>query len=305
MARPVLSLTAANVERFHPLSGKRRSDLESGELELPLLSSLHRSKRDTAVQIIIVAIAVALLLLWGGIIALLRMVDVYEPKHFLGLGAYTTLVSGLVMGLVLYNSHVRQQEQAREFTEQMTGVTRRLSDLSERLLGQLAEKANLTASEFEIRSRLQNEQAHHQRTQAELAEVSSERSDLEKAVQKERGARISYQTDQNSKIEKRFVEEDERYQRLQELLGGQRRSVQTIQKQLAGIQDNLDRLGTRTAKLESNQNKLLGNTSAMRQIQDLNAQKIDAVARSQVALYDDLNETMTQVDSLYEWRDKR
>ena len=101
------------------------------------------------------------------------------------------------------------------------------------------------------------------------------------------------------------MEEDERYQRLQELLGGQRRSVQTIQKQLAGIQDNLDRLGTRTAKLESNQNKLLGNTSAMRQIQDLNAQKIDAVARSQVALYDDLNETMTQVDSLYEWRDKR
>ena len=256
-------------------------------------------------QIIIAAIAVALLLLWGGIIALLRMVDLFEPKHFLGLGAYTTLVSGLVMGLVLYNSYVRQQEHARELTGQMNAVTRRLSDLSERLVSQLAEKADLTASEFEIRSRLQNEQAHHQRTQAELAAVSSERTDLENAIQRERKARITYQNDQNSKVEKRFAEEGERHQGLQDLLDGQRRSVQGIQKQLAGIQDDLDRLGTRTATLESNQSNLLSKTSATREIQDLNAQKIDAVARSQVALYDDLNETMTQVDSLYEWRKKR
>jgi len=257
------------------------------------------------VQIIIAAIAVALLLLWGGIIALLRMVDTFQPKHFLGLGAYTTLVSGLVMGLVLYNAHVRQQEHARELTEQMDAVTRRLSDLSERLVGQLAEKADLTVSEFEIRSRLQIEKAHHQRTQAELAAVSSARSDLEKSVQKERRARISYQNDQNSKIEKRFAEEAERYQALQDRLADHQRSTQGARQQLTGIQDKLDRLGTLAAALESNQNKLLGKTSAMRQIQDLNAQKVDALARSQVALYDDLNETMTQVDSLYEWRKKR
>ena len=150
--------------------------------------------------IIIAAIAVALLLLWGGIIALLRMVDLFEPKHFLGLGAYATLVSGLVMGLVLYNAHVRQQEHALQLTEQMDAVTRRLSDLSERLVSQLAEKADLTVSEFEIRSRLQNEKADHKRTRVALAAMSSERSDLEKALQRERKARISYQNDQNSKM---------------------------------------------------------------------------------------------------------
>ena len=139
---------------------------------------------------IIAAIVVGVLLLWGGIVGLLKMVDMYERKHILGLGGYTTLVAGLVIGLVLFNAQVRQQEHARELTMQMDAVTKRLGELSDRLVGQLAEKADLTVSEFEIRARLQNEQADHERTRAELAAPQSAPGDLRQCSQRMVLARI-------------------------------------------------------------------------------------------------------------------
>ena len=64
----------------------------------------------THVYVIIAALIVGALLLWGGILGLLRIVDLFESKLILGLGAYMTLVSGLVMGLVLFTANERQKE---------------------------------------------------------------------------------------------------------------------------------------------------------------------------------------------------
>ena len=255
-------------------------------------------------EIIIAAIAVAVLLLWGGILGLLRTVDFFERRHILGLGAFTTLVTGLVMGLVLFAAHERQKEHRRELREQMDGVTKRLSDLSERLVGQLAEKADLTASEFEIRARLQNETAHHERTRQELARSNADGEELGHVLSSERKASRVYQSDVNSKLEQRFAKEEERYRGIKDFLDVHRRLVQQMQKQLGTLQDDASSLKTNTAALETNQNGLLGKLSAAREIGDLNSQKIDAVARSQAALYDDLMKTMAQVDSLYRWKKK-
>lgn len=253
---------------------------------------------------IIAAVVVGVLVLWGGVVGLLRMVDLYERKHILGLGAYTSLVAALIMGLVLFNSYERQKESRRELQEQMSAVTQRLSDLSERLVGQLAEKADLTASEFEIRSRLQNEQAHHQRTRDELSTSKSQYEKLEGVLDVERRERKAYQAEQNQRLEERFRSEDERYAGIREFLDRHMRTIQGMQKQLASLQEETSHLKTNLSSLATTQNNLLGRVNEGRQLQDLNAQKIEALARSQATLYDDLLKTMAQVDSLYTWKKK-
>jgi chromosome segregation ATPase len=243
------------------------------------------------VNIIIAAVVGGLLLLWGGILGLLRMVDMFERKHFLLLGAYTTLVAGSVMGLVLYTNYQRQKEHRQQIQEQMNEFSRRLNELSARLVGQLEEKANLTASEFEIRARLQNEQEHHRRTRAELATKGNEYQALQRKLDAEIQARRLYQEETNQKLEERFRHEDARYRELGEV---QRRNFQAVQKQ---VQDHFN-------ALDNKANTLLGKVNTAREVQDLTTQKIDALARNQASLYDDLTKTMAAVDSLYEWKKK-
>ena len=72
-----------------------------------------------------------------------------------------------------------------------------------------------------------------------------------------------------------------------------------MQKQLSTAQDDLAKLTTSTASIDNKQNTLLGKVNTTREIQDLTAQKLDALARNQAALYDDLTKTMAAVDSLY------
>ena len=253
-------------------------------------------------EIIVAAIVVSLLLLWGGVFGLLRIVDFFERRHVLGLGAYASVVAALVMGLVLFTAHERQKEHQRQLRVQMDDVTKRLGELSERLVGQLAEKADLTTSEFEIRARLQTEQAHHERTRQELAEMAAESDRLDNTLAGERRARNVYQAEQNRKMTERFAAEEERYQGIRDFLDVHRRLVQALQKQVTSVQDDAAILRTTTAALETNQNSLIGKVGAAQELSNLSSQKIDAIARSQAALYDDLTKTMSQVDSLYTWK---
>ena len=255
-------------------------------------------------NIIIAAVVGGILLLWGGIVGLLKVVDLFERKHIFFLGAYTTLVASTVMGLVLYTSYERQKEHRRELQAQMKEFSNRLQDLSDRLVGQLEEKADLTASEFEIRSRLQNEVKHHERTSNELTAKVQEHDELEQILAAERQTNRDYQTEQNSKLDERFQQEETRYQGIQDFLDVHKRSLQAVQKQLSAVQDDISRLNTQTAALQNTQNSLLGKVNSTRQIQDLTTQKLDALARSQEALYNDLNQTMTEIDSLYTWQKK-
>jgi len=256
------------------------------------------------VNTIIAAIVVGILILWGGVLGILRVVESYDRRHFLGLGGYATVVAGLVMGLVLYSAYERQKEHRRELQDQMTGFTQRLNELSERLVSQLVEKADLTASEFEIRAQLQNEQEQHESTRTDLASQVEQHRELTQVLARERQSRLAYQTEQNAKLEERLRLEEERYQGIRDFLDVHRRTVHGMQKQLAGLQDDVTRVNTQVSAIKTTQNSLLGKVNATREIQDLNAQKVEALARSQAALYDDLLRTMAQVDSLYTWKKK-
>ena len=253
---------------------------------------------------IIAAIAVGLFLLWGGIAGLLHLVELFERKHVLALGAYTTMVAGLVMGLVLFNAHERQREHQRDLQVQMAAVTKRLSDLSAKLVNQLSEKADLTASEFEIRANWQTERANHKNTSGQLAEQQRLREQLQTTLAKERRSRLTYQEQINRKLEERFAQQDERHGSIRDFLDVHQRAVHGIQKQLADVQDDVTKVNTKAASIATGQTNLLGKVTATREIGDLNAQKIEALARSQAALYDDLVRTMAQVDSLYSWKKK-
>ena len=61
----------------------------------------------------------------------------------------------------------------------------------------------------------------------------------------------------------------------------------------------MTRLQEQTATLQRNQQGIIDKIAAARETQTLSVQKLDALARSLSALYNDLNQTMAQVDSLY------
>ena len=66
----------------------------------------------------------------------------------------------------------------------------------------------------------------------------------------------------------------------------------------------MTKANTKVAEIATGQTNLLGRVTATREIGDQNAQKIEALNRSQAALYDDLVRTMAQIDSLYSWKKK-
>jgi chromosome segregation ATPase len=248
------------------------------------------------VNIIIAAVVGGIVLIWGGIIGLLKVVDMFERKHIYLLGAYSTLVASSVMGLVLYTNYERQKEHRQDLTNQMNEFSTRLNALSTRLVAQLEEKANLTQSEFEVRRDLQNERTNHKGAREELSSQIDANSALESKLAAERRARMAYQQQINKKLEERLTQEDKRYRDLAET---HRRAQQNVQKQLSATKDDLSKLNTKTASITSKQNTILGKINTTREIQDLTAQKLDALARNQASLYDDLTKTMAEIDSLY------
>ncbi|MYC70633.1 MAG: hypothetical protein F4X17_08005 [Gemmatimonadetes bacterium] len=247
-------------------------------------------------NVIIAAILGGVLLVWGGFLGLLRIADPFERKHVLILAAYTTVVVGCVMGLVLFINHERQKEHRYQLETQMEDFSNRLSELSTRLIGQLEEKANLTASEFEIRTLLQNEKDHHKRTRNQLATQIDHNNSLQNKMESERKERLRYQSDTDRKLEERFRQEDLRYQNLADT---QKRSLANVLAQFGPLNNELSRLQEQTATLQRNQQAIIDKIAASRETQTLSVQKLDALARSLSALYNDLNQTMAQVDSLY------
>jgi chromosome segregation ATPase len=260
------------------------------------------------VNIIIAAVVGGIILLWGGIVGLLRMIDLFERKHILFLGAYTTLVAGSVMALVLFTNFERQKENRKELQTQMSEFSKRLNELSEKLFAQLDEKANLTASEFEIRARLQNEQKSHSRTRGDLDTKILEYEKLDQKFSKERATQREYQASINQQLDERFQQEEDRYKKIQIFLDVHKRSLQNAQKQLSAIQEDVSKINNQTIALQSSQNGILGKVNTNRQVieqktQEL-AQQTDALVRNQAAFQDGLVNLKTQVDSLYLWQKK-
>tara|TARA_B100001250_G_scaffold144418_1_gene123644 strand:- start:3748 stop:4509 length:762 start_codon:yes stop_codon:yes gene_type:complete len=247
-------------------------------------------------NIIIAAILGGVVLLWGGVFVIYKLVETIERKHLIFLSAYATLVAGSVMALVLYTNYERQKEHRQQLTEQMDVFSSKLNSLSARLAAQLEEKANLTQSEFEVRRDLQNERKNHVETKSNLEEQIKITDTFQNKLSSERHKRLVYQQEINKKIEERSAQEDDRFDKITR---SQDIAQRALIKHLTQINDEISKLSTSSSSLTSQQNTLLGKINMTREIQELLTQKFDALARSHAALYDDLNGTMAAVDSLY------
>jgi len=260
------------------------------------------------VRIIIAAVAAGLVLLWGGIVGLLRLVPQPERKHVLGLAAYATLVCGGMMALVLFVNYERQRESRRELQAQMDEFSGRLTALSEKLVRQLDEKAQLTASEFEIRARLQNEIKNHQRTQAELDAKSEEYRALKQTLDAELASHQKYRDQVEEQRQQRHAQEEARYAGLRESLETQQRAVQSLQKQLSAAQESMSTLGGQIAGLQKGQASLLAaassNHDAVQSRMQSLEKKLEEALAAQAKARQDLDLMRAKIDSLYRWEKK-
>ena len=252
-------------------------------------------------EIIIAAITVGVLLLWGGVFGLVKMVELFERKHILGLGAYTTLVAGLVMGLVLFNSNEQQKKHQLNLQSQMDENSKRLSQLGERLVGQLEEKANLTQSEFEAIDRMQDTTSVLNATRQSLSEKKMEAAKIQQSLTQERQANKQYQDGVNQQLAQRHEMEEKRYQDLDNALKVQSRSVANIQKKLTNLQDETGRIKTQTAAMQNTQKSLLSQLNSNRQVQDQTAKKVAVMEKNLHAISKNLSKTAKQLDDLYKW----
>ena len=247
-------------------------------------------------NIIIAAIVGGVALLWGGVFCIYKLAETIERKHLIYLSVYAMLVASSVMGLVLFTNYERQKEHRQQLTEQMEVFSSKLNSLSARLAAQLEEKANLTQSEFEVRRDLQNERNNHAETKTALKKQIEVNDTVQNKLSSEKEKRLRYQQEINQIIKDQSEQEDVRYNRLATT---QETAQRTVVKRLILINDEISKLNTSTSNLTSQQNTLLSKINMTREIQELLTQKIDALARSHAALYDDLNVTMAAVDSLY------
>ena len=251
---------------------------------------------------IIGSIVVAIVLLWGGALGLMKLVENLERKHLLGLAGYATLVAGLVMALVLLTIEERQKQHQSDMQVQIRKVTQELNKLSSSLLAQLEEKAQLTGSEFQFRANLQNEQANHDRTKKILAARDQEYRKLDTGLKAFKLTQQRYETAQNSRFDSSQSRARQRFEGLQQNLGVQRRLIDGMQKKLSTVQVDLSKTKAKLDALQKQQNSTLGKVNQTQKIQDQTLGKVDRLARALAALHDDLNRTSSSIDSLYKWQ---
>ena len=244
-------------------------------------------------ELLVAAIAASLLLLWGGILALLRLVPTPSPRHILGLGAYITLLVGAIVGLVLLTLQERQREHRAELDRQMGIVTHRLDGLSERLVKQLEEKADLTASEFEIRARLQHEQEGHHQTQEELAQ-------REQLLSQEGQRHREYQEQHDRQLQERFLREEERYQGLRSGQDNQQAALESLQRQVSALQQAGVQLSAQTSALQRGQDDQGRSFEGLGETQKRQNQQLENL-QAELAV---LSRIKAEVDSLYNWKKK-
>ncbi len=252
-------------------------------------------------EIIIAAITVGILLLWGGVLALVKMVEMFERKHIIGLGAYTSLVAGLVMGLVLFNSNEQQKQHQLTLQEQMDANSKRLSQLGERLVGQLEEKANLTQSEFEAIDRMQDTTAVLNTTRHTLKQSQEKHSQTQQSLVRERLANKQYQESINQQLDKRHQTEEQRYKNLHNTSKTQNQTVSAIQKQLISLEDETNHIKSQTAAMQNTQKSLLGKVTSNRQVQNQMGQDLITLQKQLESLNTVLTKTQKKLDDLHKW----
>ena len=195
-------------------------------------------------QIILSATLGALILIWGGVFALIHWVKPLSRKHLLGFGGYVSVVSGLMVFLVIQTA-LRQQDAAMKDTRERLDRTvetfrEKLDEQGAKLLDRTLEKVDLTKSEWEVRADLQEERSRHARTKADLRETRARLQQTRAELTEEANARGAYSDSLNTE---RAIRRDSQM-RLAREEGRHKTSLQSLartRENLAGAEARADR----------------------------------------------------------------
>jgi chromosome segregation ATPase len=225
-------------------------------------------------KIILFTVLGGLLLLWAGIGALLKWIRPVKDEHILWVGGYASVVTGVLLFLVI-NTSMTQQKAALEdtttlLTEQVDNFRLKLGEYTERLMGQIEEKAELTSSEMEVRGNLKQERTEHAMARKRLAETIEEVKAVSARRDKEQRAHFAYKDSLNTErslhasAQERLKTEEQSHSDTHTNLDKTRRSLSKSEERAKKLGDDVKRLRknmqkaeARAEKAEDNEKKLL------------------------------------------------
>ena len=240
-------------------------------------------------SVIIFAILGALVLIWGGIVALIYWVKPLSQNHLLGFGGYVSVVS-CVMILLVIQTALQQQDVAMKDTRERLDRTvetfrEKLDEQGAKLLDRTMEKADLTKSEWEVRADLQEEQSRLVRTKADLQETRNRLRDTKAELTKETNAHSAYADSLNTERAlrrdslTRLAQEEARHKttfrdlaRTRERLAGAERRADQRKSELGLLRASLQRAEKRVEAALRNASSAQNEISTMlvRQLEDVN-----------------------------------
>ncbi len=233
-------------------------------------------------KLILLTIIGALILLWGAILAIFKWIDPLEKKHLLGFGGYISVVAGILIYLVIQTSMTRQEaaltNTRARLHQELDNFQEKLGEVQVRVMQQLQEKAELTESEWKVRSDLQTERAEHARTREEFAGAQTQLMDTQTELIREADAHRAYIDSLNTEralhhsTRSRLGREEEKHGETRRELRTTRGSLEKARERLAVQKTDIDRLRGDLKRADSRARKALKNAeTAQKQLMQKNA----------------------------------
>ncbi len=166
---------------------------------------------------------------------------------FLGY-ASVTVTSFLILVLqtsLTQQARILENTQARS-QQTLTAFRTQLGEQTDRLMAQIMEKADLTASEVEVRGKLSNEIAHHRRTRTERDAARDQlhltRGNLNRETQAHLAYRDSLNTERSlhAATKNQLAREEEQHATTRDRLQNTRQSLDRANEQLNGQERQIE-----------------------------------------------------------------
>ncbi|MDE2886646.1 MAG: hypothetical protein OXR72_00420 [Gemmatimonadota bacterium] len=249
--------------------------------------------------IVFFAILGALILIWGGVFALIHWVKPLSRKHLLGFGGYVSVVSGLMVFLVIQTA-LQQQDAAMKDTRERLDRTvdtfrEKLDEQGAKLLDRTLEKVDLTKSEWEVRADLQDERSRHARTKADLKQMRARLGQTQAELKEEENARGAYSDSLNTEralgrdLQTRLALEEARHKKTLESLARTRENLAGVEARAGRQKEEIALLRATVQRAEQRARLALKNAATAQN------ELIDAMIRQGRAA----DTLQSAVDSIY------
>ena len=244
------------------------------------LASRINKRAANHMKIILFTILGGLLLLWAGIGALLKWIRPVKDEHILWVGGYASVVTTVLLFLVINTSMTQQKaalfDTTTLLTEQVDNFRIKLGEYTERLMGQIEEKAELTSSEMEVRGNLKQERTEHAQARARLGETIEEVKAVSALRYRERRAHFAYKDSLNTErslhagAQERLSAEQQTHkdtrgnlEKTRSSLSKSEQRAKTRGEDVKRLRKNVQKAESRAEKAEENEKKLLARLESL------------------------------------------